>query len=486
MKFVTTLLASFISLTISVAQFDTERVIAECDDCSYIDIVTADFDGDEDIDLLAGTNPGNQIIWFENVDGQEMFTPHLITDQVDKLGEVAVSDIDDDGDIDVLSASIKDNKVAWYENDGSGVFSQQKVISESLVNATEVLASDLDGDGDNDIIVGYFLDNNRFSWFENLGDQTFADELLINNNNLGSQSDIATHDIDNDGDQDIILSVYLESTHKLLWQENDGQGGFSDEKLINTNTIPTWGETDVIPTDLNGDDQVDILFGFTYHQDIMTDFNKDFLQWVDMGETNELERTPQTVVSSIDLFSISDIRTADLDADGDNDVIYSSLTGPDDGVIGWSMNDGKGNFSPTNLISKDLVWPTSITTSDIDGDGDLDVITEYGRDAKTFSGAINKIVWYPNDIASVKTATLEVTTPVIKVFPNPTTSLVTIELDKSYEYHVSLTDETGRLILQKDNTSEINLGELTDGLYFLTVTNTTSQERTTKTIYVVN
>ena len=39
------------------------------------------------------------------------------------------ADLDGDGDMDVLSASDWDDKIAWYENDGSGNFGTQQVIS---------------------------------------------------------------------------------------------------------------------------------------------------------------------------------------------------------------------------------------------------------------------------------------------------------------------------------------------------------------------
>jgi len=80
-----------------------------------ISVYAVDVDGDEDIDVLSATFDGGKIAWYEN-DGNENFTPHTITTDADEPFSVYAVDVDGDGDIDVLSASEGDNKIAWYEN----------------------------------------------------------------------------------------------------------------------------------------------------------------------------------------------------------------------------------------------------------------------------------------------------------------------------------------------------------------------------------
>ncbi|RLD27053.1 MAG: hypothetical protein DRI54_01755, partial [Bacteroidetes bacterium] len=54
----------------------------------------------------------------------------IISTEVNGAYSVVTADIDGDGDMDVISASYLDDKIAWYENtDGQGSFGVQQIIS---------------------------------------------------------------------------------------------------------------------------------------------------------------------------------------------------------------------------------------------------------------------------------------------------------------------------------------------------------------------
>ncbi|MFC1474659.1 FG-GAP-like repeat-containing protein [bacterium] len=69
----------------------------------------------------------------------------------------------------------------------------------------------------------------------------------------------------------------------------------------------------------------------------------------------------------------SDLITADMDRDGDLDIVDVSGSGPSS--IHW--NNGSADFSDTSEINGDLsTW--SMGVSDLDGDGDLDLVSDNG------------------------------------------------------------------------------------------------------------
>lgn len=81
---------------------------------------------------------------------------------------------------------------------------------------------------------------------------------------------------------------------------------------------------------------------------------------------------------------------ADLDGDNDMDVLTASKG--DDKVAWYENIDGYGNFGPQIVISQSLVFPTDISSADLDNDNDKDVIVAI----RGVSQYESKVVWYEN------------------------------------------------------------------------------------------
>jgi hypothetical protein len=90
-------------------------------------------------------------------------------------------------------------------------------------------------------------------------------------------------------------------------------------------------------------------------------------------------------VITIDSWEARSVYATDLDGDGDADVLSASQA---DDKIAWYENLGGGNFGSQQVIttSADRAW--SVYATDLDGDGDADVLS-----ASFFD---DKIAWYEN------------------------------------------------------------------------------------------
>jgi hypothetical protein len=89
---------------------------------------------------------------------------------------------------------------------------------------------------------------------------------------------------------------------------------------------------------------------------------------------------------------------ADVDGDGDLDVLSASY---DDDKIAWYENtDGGGTFGSQQVLSTLANGAFSVFAADVDGDGDLDVLSASFSD--------DKIAWYENRGGQFSLATTDV------------------------------------------------------------------------------
>ena len=248
-----------------------------------------------------------------------------------------------------------------------------------VAGSTDIFVADLDGDGDDDILSSY-TQFSLVAWYENLdGQGTFSEQKMITEEGTVTYSVIA-EDMDLDGDQDVLCIIRdFSSTDKIVWFDNvDGQGDFSIKHIItSTNNMGR----ELLTADIDNDGDADVFsirdvapFGtshkFIWFENIDGQGNFGPEQVID--ENNTVSQSPK----------IMDI--ADLDGDGDFDLAlgdsgYNSLS--------WYENlDGEGTFGDINVINYNITQLQSIFLSDIDDDGDQDISV----------ASKEKIAWYEN------------------------------------------------------------------------------------------
>ncbi|AFL81939.1 hypothetical protein Aeqsu_2482 [Aequorivita sublithincola DSM 14238] len=180
-----------------------------------------DIDNDGDKDLIAGYYENSDAVaWFENMDGQGNFsTPKIISENIVVLDSVYAADFDNDGDKDVIAVSYGTNEIIWYENaDGQGAFVNEHIITSSAEGATDVFAKDLDNDGDIDIICAAARGNEIIYYLnDGTGNFNFQQTLV---SNFRSASSVMADDFNNDGKIDILASAY--AADEIIWFENRG------------------------------------------------------------------------------------------------------------------------------------------------------------------------------------------------------------------------------------------------------------------------
>ena len=328
-------------------------------------LFVTDLDGDGNMDVIAASSTDYKIVWYKNIDDQGNYGLQQVIATVlytTNVTDIIGADIDGDGDIDVLSSSTGNNKIAWYENtDGLGNFGYQEIISSTTNNVISIDAVDIDGDGDLDILSKerYYL-----LWYENMdGLGSFGESNIITSIDVNYSESLATADIDNDGDLDIVSNSSLGSD--ISWYENtNGLGDFNEHVLSNT----SFSSMQVADIDNDGD--IDIL---------ASNFSSIHL-FKNLDGLGNFENTQVDYLGS----GVGEIYLSDFDEDGLVDIFLEKAN-----RVAWYKNiDGLGDFGEHQFVTSTEDFATELFVSDVDNDGDKDVLFVSSRD--------DKVGWYNN------------------------------------------------------------------------------------------
>jgi len=135
------------------------------------------------------------------------------------------------------------------------------------------------------------------------------------------------------------------------------------------------GGESVFAIDVDGDGDIDVLSASVFDNKIA---------WYE-NDGNEFF-TAHDITSYPNLaWAARSVYAVDVDGDGDIDVLSAS---EGDDKVAWYENDGNENFSEYAITtSADGVW--SVYAADVDGDGDMDVLSASNYD--------DTVAWYEND-----------------------------------------------------------------------------------------
>ena len=303
--------------------------------------------------------------------------------------------------------------------------------------------ADVDNDGDLDLAIttattaGIYL-NNGNAVFTPQGNSVFTPVDGI----------VQTIDIENDGDQDVIISgsdISFSNTIKLY--QNDGSGIYT----LNTNsTFPQIAAENIDVADTDNDGDLDILINGD-HQNLL---------YINNGTG-----VFTAISTNIQQTGFGNNAFADLDNDGDQDLLaIGSLAG---GVFAGIFNklyrnDGNNTFVQVQVLGGDYL--ADCILDDFNGDGLKDIIIQ---------GFIDKTSVYWNTPTVLSTSEQIVTNQNIIIYPNPAQSIFNVKADtKLIGSLYAIYDNAGKIVFSGTINSEnisVDMGNLSTGIYLFSV-----------------
>ncbi len=326
---------------------ETERTYLPQENWGTNCIVTADFDGDGDMDLylangtIGGDGELNRLL-YNNGEGVFYDSSDVKLNNEPQRQSVwaIVADVDNDEDPDVVVI----NRAAehyWMENTGRGLLNYRALPTGSSPNARGGDMADVDGDNDLDLVIGQ-SDLTQNELYLNNGNKTFTRDM---SGRLPADSDetygVRFFDANTDGYMDLLYLNHGQSNH--LWI-NSNLGYFEEPPV---GLMPDWSSNSrhAAVADFNKDNRVDLFIAEQHRKNTML-FSRNYdLNAADQpSQFNLLAPTDRDTVNTT---SVSFAWNASVAADSTEVLKYNFMLSSDSLFSSSSLIASKENLTDT-------------------------------------------------------------------------------------------------------------------------------------------
>ena len=290
----------------------------------------------------SGTNIPGPYVWhfqIQAIDGSGIFVKFVDYPTETESWRLACADFNEDGIPDI---AITESGLMIYIGNGDGTFTKQQ---DSVFEGHDALqTADFNGDGHIDLITItaddhlYIYKGNRYGFFSESMHYSFEDDV----------SYIASDDVNGDGFPDIALACRQSGTASVLL--NNGDGTFSSYSSYSAGV----NSDNVHIADVDGNGALDL---------VMANDGGSISILSGNGKGNFSKTSEYTLNGAPGILT-----TADLNGDNSSDIAF-----PRDDEVGILLNRGDGTLElySSHALGNNLY---SVLSSDLDGDGDLDLI----------------------------------------------------------------------------------------------------------------
>jgi FG-GAP-like repeat/Bacterial Ig-like domain (group 3) len=338
-------------------------------------VVLADVNKDGKLDAIVPNNSGPIGILFGNGDGtfQKAVTYPAASPG---SGSIAVADLNGDGWPDLAAVSADNTETSSHVsvllNKGDGTFNTAVGYAGGGSDGSSITVADVNGDGHPDLVLtnectsglcrtgslGVLLGN---------GDGTFGPVTTYPMEI--TPTGVVVADLNNDGHPDLLVAESNSTEGLVTVMLNAGDGTFPTKVKYPSGGVAA---TSIMLADVNGDGKLDAI---VTNAVFIANQQSNGSVGVLLGDGDGTFKRAVAYATDIGAFSGA---TGDFNGDGAPDVVVTGGTPSDQTVQGYVevlMNDGHGKFRPaTTKYSTRGLDASSVAVANLNADGNPDVV----------------------------------------------------------------------------------------------------------------